>query len=127
MTQSPQEGRRPENSHKAYHAHVYFDRATRRIARQLCDLSAQRFGLRVGTFHQKLVGPHPCWSCQITFAARDFDEFIPWLEANRQGLTVFVHALTGDDWKDHTDFAYWLGPPVALNLDFFPDAAGSAR
>ncbi len=113
------ETKRPVNSHKAYHAHVYFDEESKLVAKKLCDESGQLFGLSVGRFHEKLVGPHPCWSCQITFGARDFEKYIAWLEENRQGLTVFVHALTGDDLKDHTEFAYWLGQAVDLNLDFF--------
>jgi DOPA 4,5-dioxygenase len=66
-----------------------------------------------------LIGPHPCWSCQITFGTKDFDRFIPWLEQQRHGLTVLVHALTGNDLRDHTEFAYWLGDPVELNLGMF--------
>ncbi len=113
------EAKRPINSHRAYHAHVYFDEATKDFARKLCDVLAKEFDLPIGRFHEKLVGPHPCWSCQVTFGAKDFDKFIPWLDRNRRELTVFVHALTGDDWKDHTEFAYWLGQEVALNLSFF--------
>lgn len=110
---------RPINSHKAYHAHIYFDEATKVLAKQLCDITAEKFQLKVGRFHEKLIGPHPCWSCQVTFGAKDFDDYIPWLEANRENLTIFIHALTGDHFKDHTEFAYWLGQEVALNLDFF--------
>ena len=111
--------KRPINSHKAYHAHIYFDEAKKSIARKLCNASAQQFGLSVGRFHETLVGPHPCWSCQITFGTKDFEQFIPWLEERRENLTVLVHALTGNDYLDHTEFAYWLGQPVALNLSMF--------
>ena len=114
--------KRPVNSHKAYHAHVYFDEESKVAAKQLCDNAGSKFGLKVGRFHQKLVGPHPCWSCQITFGTQDFDKLIPWLEAQRQGLTILVHALSGNDLQDHTDFAYWLGDPVELNLEMFEDS-----
>ncbi|WP_439134420.1 DOPA 4,5-dioxygenase family protein [Pseudomaricurvus sp.] len=111
--------RAPINRHKAYHAHVYFDASTAEQARTLCNTIKETFDLPVGRFHEKLVGPHPCWSCQITFGTRDFDAFISWLDANRNGLTIFVHGLTGDDVKDHTDYAYWLGQGVELNLSVF--------
>lgn len=111
--------KRPVNNHKAYHAHIYFDESNRATARALCDKIDHEFDLRIGRFHEQLVGPHPCWSCQVTFGKRDFATFIPWLDSHRQGLTIFVHGLTGDDIKDHTDFAYWLGDEVALNLAFF--------
>ena len=114
--------KRPVNSHKAYHAHVYFDEASKSAASDLCRNAGEKFGLRVGRFHEKLVGPHPCWSCQITFGRKDFDDFIPWLDKHRQDLTVLVHALTGNDLQDHTDFAYWLGKPVELNLSMFEES-----
>lgn len=116
------EAKRPTNVHKAYHAHIYFDEDTKTVAKKLCDASAEKYGLRVGRFHEKLVGPHPHWSCQVTFGSKDFDNYISWLDANREDLTVFVHALTGDDLKDHTEFAYWLGIEVELNLGFFDNA-----
>jgi DOPA 4,5-dioxygenase len=113
------QARRPVNSHKAFHAHVYFDEVTSDFARSLCGEAGAQFGLAVGRHHEKLVGPHPRWSCQISFGTKDFDAFIPWLDSHRQGLTILVHGLTGDHWKDHTDHAYWLGDAVTLNLDFF--------
>ena len=109
----------PVNAHKAYHAHVYFDAGSAERARALCQQAGEVFGLAVGHFHEALVGPHPCWSCQITFGTRDFDRFVPWLDAQRGDLTILIHGLTGDDVRDHTDYAYWLGTPVPLNLSFF--------
>lgn len=111
--------KRPVNSHKAYHAHVYFDANTRAEAKFLCEGSGKDFGLRVGTFHERLVGPHTMWSCQINFGAKQFEEYIAWLDKNRNGLTIFIHPITGDDLVDHTEYAYWLGKEVPLNLGIF--------
>ncbi|KFI22748.1 4,5-dioxygenase [Nitrosococcus oceani] len=111
--------KRPVNSHNAYHAHIYFEKETLNFASSLCQEAGQRFNLRVGRIHEKLVGPHPKWSCQITFASRDFNKFIPWLEENRNGLTVLVHALSGNDLEDHTLYAYWLGESLELDLSIF--------
>jgi aromatic ring-cleaving dioxygenase len=69
--------------------------------------------------HEKNVGPHPRWSCQLAFAADQFDSLIPWLDEQRNGLDVFVHGLSGDELKDHTDYAYWLGNEWALDLSMF--------
>lgn len=44
---------------------------------------------------------------------------MPWLIQNRKGLTIFAHATTGDDLKDHTDHVIWLGPSEKLNLGVF--------
>jgi aromatic ring-cleaving dioxygenase len=110
---------RPRNIFPDYHAHVYFDEHTVDQAREICQQAAKQFGVAMGRVHQKLVGPHPRWSCQLSFDASQFDRLIPWLEQNRQGLTILVHGQTGDDLKDHTTHASWLGEPVALNLHFF--------
>ena len=111
--------KRPENAYAKYHAHVYFDQGTVETAAQLCKRAGELFGVAVGRVHQKNVGPHPRWSCQLSFDAGQFDGLIPWLEENRSGMTVLVHALTGNDLADHTEHAAWLGEPVELNLEMF--------
>ena len=113
------ETKRPVNSHNAYHAHVYFDHDSLAFASALCKEAGERFKLKVGRVHEKLVGPHPRWSCQITFGTKDFDAFIPWLDEHRNGLSVLVHALTGNDLDDHTKYAYWLGESAELDLSMF--------
>ena len=111
--------KRPVNSHKSYHAHVYFDEKSKMTAKNICREVTEKFGLKVGRLHEKLVGPHPCWSCQIIFDKNDFEQLIPWLEEHRQNLSILIHAVTGDDLKDHTEFVYWLGHPVELNVSMF--------
>ncbi|WDE01593.1 DOPA 4,5-dioxygenase family protein [Thalassomonas actiniarum] len=115
--------KRPVNIHQAYHAHVYFEQETLHQAIRLCEQASKRFALKIGRVNQKPVGPHPKWSCQISFNDKDFDALIPWLDANRQQLTVLVHAVTGDDLRDHTEYVYWLGESIALDLSCFQDPA----
>ena len=110
--------RRPENVYEHYHAHVYFDERTAERAQQLCNQAGERFGVRVGRFHKKLVGPHPYWSCQLTFDSKDWP-LVDWLEHNRDGLDILVHGLTGSGLKDHTDAAMWLGNEAKLDLTQF--------
>lgn len=111
--------KRPVNHHNRYHAHVYFDETSVERASTLCAEAGKRFGVKVGRVHQKLVGPHPRWSCQLAFDRAQFDRLIPWLESNRDGLTILVHALTGNDLADHTEHATWLGDAVPLALSVF--------
>jgi DOPA 4,5-dioxygenase len=99
-----------------YHAHVYFDAAERERARQLCEAAGKKFPVSVGRMHDKPVGPHPRGSCQLAFGSELFAQVIPWLILNRDGLTVFAHAESGDALKDHTDHVLWLGASEALNL-----------
>lgn len=103
----------------SYHAHVYFDADTLTAAKAVIAAAAARFALEVGRIHERPVGPHPCWSCQLAFPADLFGHVIPWLALNRDGLTVFVHPNTGQDLEDHRDRAIWLGDSVALRLEMF--------
>jgi DOPA 4,5-dioxygenase len=114
--------RRPVNVHSAYHAHVYFDATSVDQARALCAEAGRLFQVPVGRVHEREVGPHPRWSCQLAFDAATFDRIVPWLEAHRQGLDVFVHGLSGDALKDHTEYAYWLGDDWPLDLSQFQPA-----
>jgi aromatic ring-cleaving dioxygenase len=100
----------------SYHAHVYYDDATRQQARELCEAAGQKFSLTVGRMHDNPVGPHPRGSCQLAFGTAEFAAVIPWLTLNRNGLTVFAHANTGDARKDHTAHVIWLGPSETLDL-----------
>ena len=111
--------KRPENLYEHYHAHVYFGPTSVAQARALCQQAGELFGVSVGRVHERQVGPHPHWSCQLAFDGANFDAFIPWLDQHRDGLDVLVHGLTGDDLADHTTHAAWLGQESALKLDMF--------
>ncbi len=104
---------------RGYHAHVYFDASSLAQARALCEAAAQRFHLAMGRVHEKRVGPHPDWSCQLAFTAERFGTVVPWLALNRNGLIVFVHPETGDYLADHRDHAIWLGASRPLDLRMF--------
>jgi DOPA 4,5-dioxygenase len=99
-----------------YHAHVYFDAATRESAERLCTEAGRLFKLTVGRMHDKPVGPHPRGSCQLAFDRDEFAKVMPWLIENRGGLTIFAHAETGNAIEDHTEHVLWLGPSETLNL-----------
>jgi DOPA 4,5-dioxygenase len=73
----------------------------------------------MGRVHERPVGPHPYWSCQLAFDAGQFEGLIPWLEAHRRGLNILVHPQTGNSLEDHTTHASWLGEPAELNLAAF--------
>ena len=104
---------------KAYHTHIYFDAASLLQARRLCEDCRDRFGVEMGHVHERLVGPHPDWSCQLAFPPELFADVVPWLALNRDGLVVFIHPETGDDLKDHTEYALWMGDIRPLDLSPF--------
>ena len=100
----------------AYHAHVYFDGDSIERGRHICVKCRDRFGITMGRVHERPVGPHPDWSCQLAFGPEKLGDVIGWLALNRDGLTVLVHPETGDAVKDHTDHAIWMGVIRPLDL-----------
>ena len=102
-----------------FHAHIYFDPAEIERARAVAEAASARFNLSVGHFHLRPVGPHPRGSCQLTVRPEEFGDFIQWAVLNRDGLTIFAHASTGDDKADHSRHVIWLGPSEALDLSIF--------
>jgi aromatic ring-cleaving dioxygenase len=103
---------------QSWHAHVYFDGASRDAAWALREVIASELAGRIemGRFHEKPVGPHPMWSYQLAFAPAHFSHVVGWLALNHGALDVFVHPNTGDELRDHRDSALWLGRSHALHL-----------
>ena len=99
-----------------YHAHVYFDAVTVDDASRLCTEAARLFAVKMGRVHRQPVGPHPDWSCQLSFMPEVFGQIVPWLAVRRAGLVVLVHPLTGHELADHRDHAMWMGAMRTLDL-----------
>jgi aromatic ring-cleaving dioxygenase len=102
-----------------FHAHIYFDADELDQAQALARATQDRFGVAIGHFHQRPVGPHPRGSVQMTVPTGQFGEVATWLAVNRAGLTIFAHASTGDDKRDHSHNVVWFGPSEELNLSIF--------
>ena len=102
-----------------FHAHIYFDPPQLAEAQALAFAVREKFGVAVGHFHQRPVGPHPRGSVQMTVPTDRFGEVATWLAVNRAGFTIFAHASTGEDRQDHTNNVIWFGPSEALDLSIF--------
>lgn len=102
----------------SWHAHVYFDGASRDVAWALREtIDAELAGhVKIGRFHEKPVGPHPMWTYQLEIPAESFSYVVGWLALNHGALDVLVHPNTGDELRDHRDSALWLGHSYALDL-----------
>lgn len=103
---------------QSWHAHVYFDAASRDVAWALRERITERLGtkIEIGRFHERPVGPHPQWSYQLAIAPDQFAEVLSWLVLNHGELDVFAHPNTGDALADHRDRAVWIGRSYTLDL-----------
>ncbi|MBA2542752.1 MAG: succinylglutamate desuccinylase/aspartoacylase family protein, partial [Deltaproteobacteria bacterium] len=100
-----------------FHAHIYFDPATRDIAAGLREAIPSRFTAKLGRWHDQPIGPHTKGMYQVAFGTDQFAAFVSWLMLNRDGLSILVHPLTGDDVADHSTNPLWLGDALSIDLD----------
>ena len=99
-----------------FHAHVYFDPTTVEKARRICRSCSEMFSITMGRIHERPVGPHPDFSCQLTVPPEKVGPVLAWLAMNREGLVVFAHPNTDDALADHRDHAIWMGAIRPLDL-----------
>ncbi len=102
---------------RSYHAHIYYDPASRAAAERLREAIGKEFTVELGRWHDEPVGPHPTSMYQVAFAVGEFARLVPWLMLNRGGLDVLVHPQTDNAYDDHSAHAVWLGTKLPLRLD----------
>ena len=107
---------------KGYHAHVYYDAETKPKAAQLRETIIGKFAVEPGGFSDEPRGPHPISQFNVIFRTEEFQNIVPWLMLNHDGLDVLVHPLAGRAYDDHTVYAMWLGAPVALKTEILRHA-----
>jgi DOPA 4,5-dioxygenase len=100
-----------------YHAHVYYDAATRPLAERLHEAISSQFPVEARPLRDEARGPHPIPQFNVVFSASLFHKLVPWLMLNRGGLDILVHSLTASSYDDHSTNANWLGIPVPVKLD----------
>lgn len=102
-----------------YHFHIYFESSELEDVQEIVNDLREMDNVDVGRIRDVPVGPHPVGSCQITVQRKDYTSMTEWFLIHRNRFSIFVHALSGDDLKDHTDYVVWIGDSHKLNLDFF--------
>jgi aromatic ring-cleaving dioxygenase len=102
---------------QGYHAHVYYDAETKPKAAALRETILGKFKVEAGGFADEPRGPHPIPQFNVIFETSEFDNVVPWLMLNHEGLDVLVHPLTESSYNDHSINALWIGTPVPMKLD----------
>ena len=101
-----------------WHAHVYYEPATRPLAEAVRAAIAAAFpSALLGRWHDNPIGPHSRAMYQVAFSVAEMPALLPWLMLNRHGLAVLVHPETGAELADHTEHAAWLGEMLPLRLE----------
>jgi len=108
--------KRGDSKISGYHAHIYYDPASRDRAGRVREELGARFDVQLGRWHDEPVGPHPKSMYQVVFSPAEFGKVVPWLMVHREGLNVLVHPQTGDSVADHLDYSLWLGEKLKLDV-----------
>lgn len=110
---------------RGYHAHIYYDEASRSTAARLREEIEKGFVVEMGRWRDAPVGPHPKSMYQVKFDPDQFQRIVPWLMLNRAGLTILVHPDSGDAYDDHAENSFWMGAKLDLRLGVLRNLAKS--
>ena len=105
-----------------FDAHIYYDVQTREEAlalREKARIAFQHQPVFVGRMIDYPIGPHPVPMFEINFQKSISSEIFHWLELHCKNFTVLIHEVTGDDHRDHSAGAMWLGTPLELDVSQF--------
>eukprot|EP01135_Chromosphaera_perkinsii_P003795 Nk52_evm41s255 gene=Nk52_evmTU41s255 len=120
---------------KEFHAHLYWEIGNEKqyeCAMHIRNALEKEFvrpqehnnhnnnGIVLGNVNKGKRGPHTKASMEIIIPKELVGAVVTALQLLRgEEISVLLHPLSGDDLKDHTTYAMWMGTPVELNLTIF--------
>lgn len=98
------------------HAHVYFEDHNKMIAKKMrIELAKKDWCLFVGPLVDKTIGPHTRAQFEIHFLHDHLIAVTKYFTLKQEGLSILVHKVSLNDWLDHTENCFWLGPELKLD------------
>src|SRR3981081_1569331 len=92
------------SENKGYHAHVYYNAETKATAAKLSATLIGKFMRGGVTLSGEPRAPPPISQFTVIFETPEFQQIVPWLMLNRDGLDILVHTLTETSSHDpHTN------------------------
>ncbi len=105
---------------KDYHAHIYYDPASKERAAPLRHWVEERFPgqMRMGSWHDR-TGWTACRRRCTRLRSRPIccRRLVPFLMLNRMGLTILLHPQSGRPRDDHTLNAAWMGEVLPVKTE----------
>lgn len=100
-----------------FQGHIYFTEKNydRALAFQV-EFKRSHPQLSISELIHLPTGPHPYGMFQVSFNSEIFLELISFMQKNRNGLSVLVHPVSGNQLMDYTEHAMFLGKKVELNI-----------
>jgi DOPA 4,5-dioxygenase len=99
-----------------YHAHVYWQNEAQRREALLLRHPLAELGCQLGTIWDKAIGPHPLPMYQVNYNKDNAQKVESLLGATK--LDILLHEDTGDDVRDHTTGARWIGNKLTLDIQW---------
>lgn len=106
-----------------YHAHIYWQNEDQRREALHLRQPLQELGCQIGAIHEEPIGPHPHAMYQVNYNSNIAEEVEEMLSKTK--LDILLHEDTGDDLRDHTTGARWIGRPLTLNIKWLEEYARS--
>ena len=99
-----------------YHAHIYWQNEDQRREALSLREPLREMGCKVGSIHDEPIGPHPYAMYQVNYNSNIAEQVEELLSKTK--LDILLHEDTGDDLRDHTQGARWLGNKLTLDLEW---------
>lgn len=97
-----------------YHAHIYWQNEAQRFEALYLRQPLSKMGCQLGTIHDSAIGPHPLPMYQVNYNSNNANEVEELLSTTK--LDILLHEDTGDDVRDHTIGARWIGNKLKLDI-----------